>query len=228
MTRLVLFDIDGTLIETNTVANEAFPIMFRRVFDSEVADVDAREGETYKAILYDTLLAKGFTKNYIDSHYRKATRVMNELAIRNTKKEGSVSAMPHIKELLEGIVKAGAVLALCTGNPEEVAWAKLEAAGLKDYFKFGSFGDREFKRWKLVQNAQFKAEGLTKKRFTGKDIVIIGDTPHDIVAGQPFSANTIAIATGRHSVGELKKENPTHLFKDFSDTKAVLSAILED
>jgi len=71
-----------------------------------------------------------------------------------------------------------------------------------------------------------RAEGLVGRRFAGKEIAIIGDTPADIDCGAALGVKAIAVATGTHSVDELAAHAPDHLFADFSDWRAAYEAIL--
>ncbi len=140
----------------------------------------------------------------------------------------STDVMPGMPYLLLDLAKREeGLLTLMTGNFEKAARIKLGTQGLEDYFVFeaGAFGDRAKSRMELPMLAVEKTKRLTGKEFTGKNVVIVGDTLHDIRCGKPLGAKTIAVATGSYSLEELADEKPDHLFNDLSDISKVIEAI---
>ena len=108
----------------------------------------------------------------------------------------------------------------------EGARLKLEPTGLYPLFKVGAYGSDSALRADLPAVAVARAEALTGRRFAGKEIVVIGDTPADIECGAALGVKAIAVATGRHRVDELAAHAPDYLFADFSDWRAAYEAIL--
>jgi phosphoglycolate phosphatase-like HAD superfamily hydrolase len=118
-------------------------------------------------------------------------------------------------------------MGLLTGNIEEGARLKIDAAGLGwDRFRVGAFGSDHGDRPELPAVAIRRARDLTGVDFVGKEVVIVGDTPFDISCGAHLGVLTVAVATGRHPPEELAACNPDHLFHDFADTEAALEALL--
>jgi phosphoglycolate phosphatase-like HAD superfamily hydrolase len=122
-------------------------------------------------------------------------------------------------------------LGLLTGNVVKGAEIKLARAGLHKYFfdgkdALGAFGSDSMSRNDLPAIAVERAYARTGRLFKEKDIVIIGDSPYDIICGRELNARSIAVATGWHTEGELRKHEPDYLFGDFSATHEVMRAIL--
>jgi phosphoglycolate phosphatase-like HAD superfamily hydrolase len=116
--------------------------------------------------------------------------------------------------------------ALLTGNLHEGARLKLTHFGLWHYFEFGAFANDSHVRDELGPFALARAKKKLGIDFPPERVFVIGDTPHDIACGKAIGAKTIAVATGAFSVEQLSALNPTHTFKDLSDTKALLEVVL--
>ena len=101
-----------------------------------------------------------------------------------------------------------ALVGLLTGNVEEGARLKLEPTGLLSLFKVGAYGSDSALRAELPAVAVARAEALTGRRYAGKDVVVIGDTPADVECGASLGVTAVAVATGRHSVDELAAHAP--------------------
>ena len=141
-----------------------------------------------------------------------------------------VELKPGVVELLEKLSKKPEVaLSLLTGNFEEGARIKLGTHDLEGYFIFeaGAFGDYAKQRHELPGRAVEAAKKHMGLHFTGKNVVIIGDTPNDVRCGRHLQVRTIAVATSNYSMEDLKAENPDYLFKDLTETDKVVKAILE-
>ncbi len=230
MTKLVLFDIDGTLLRSGGMHTEAYEHMFKAVYNVDASSNEVHSsGKTDRSILYEVLLKRGFTKEQIEAKYEEARKVMAEHFRKNAYgNKHKIEEKPKVVKLLKELSKRDVVLGLCTGNLEEIGFAKVDILGIKRHFLFGGFGDHAEIRTHLVESALEKAKRFSKKKFSGKDIVIIGDTPKDIESGIPFGAKTIAVATGKYSLKELKEHHPDSLFNDFTDTEAVIAAIMSE
>jgi phosphoglycolate phosphatase-like HAD superfamily hydrolase len=141
--------------------------------------------------------------------------------------EVCVEVLPGVKELVTALAADRRVLVgLLTGNVVEGARIKLAPTGLSALFRVAAYGSDSALRTELPAIAVARAEKLTGRRFVGKEIVVIGDTPADIGCGASLGVKTIAVATGRHTLDELAAHRPDHLFADMSDWRAVYEAIL--
>ena len=117
-------------------------------------------------------------------------------------------------------------IGLLTGNIEVGARAKLRAAGIDpDRFTVCAFGSDHEVRGELPAIAQRRAQERLGLTVYGDAMVIIGDTPADIDCTRAIGARAITVATGRYSVEELAAHRPVAVFKDLSDTGAVMRAI---
>lgn len=224
--KLILFDIDGTLISDRGASREAFAEALREVYgyNGDLARYDF-SGRTDPQITHMVLRDDGFTPDDIDS--RITTLWQHYLAglARNATRE-RVRVLPGIRELVAKLAEhRDVVLALLTGNIEPGARLKLGAPDLNDYFPFGAFGSDSADRTKLPPIAVERASAHMGHRFEGREVVIIGDSIYDVRCGVPYDATTIAVASGKTSAEVLQAENPTFLFENVEDTERVMDAI---
>lgn len=225
--RLVLFDIDGTLITDSGASREAFDAALREVygFTDDVWRFDF-SGRTDPQIAYMVLRASGFDDATIAARL-DALWEHYVGGLRRTVTAERVVVLPGMATLVETLAKHDDVaLALLTGNLEAGARLKLEPPSLNRYFPFGAFGSDSQHREELPPIAVQRAAARDGHRFSGRDVVILGDTIHDVRCGVPHGATTIAIASGRTPIETLRAENPTHAFVSAEDTEAMLAAIL--
>jgi phosphoglycolate phosphatase len=225
--RLVLFDIDGTLLSDNGAARHAFGEALDAVFDyrGDLTRYDF-SGRTDPQIAHMVLRDAGFAPDDIEARLPEVwKRYLADLA-RNATPE-RVRVLPGIRELLDALLAEERVtLALLTGNIEPGARLKLGGAELNDYFPFGAFGSDSPRREELPPIAVERASQIDGYRFAGRDVVIIGDSIYDVRCGTPHDATTIAIASGKTPAETLRAENPHHFFESAGDTDALLRAIL--
>jgi phosphoglycolate phosphatase-like HAD superfamily hydrolase len=139
-----------------------------------------------------------------------------------------VRLFPGVAGLVETLAAAEAcVVGLLTGNVEAGARIKLRSTGLWPRFRLGAYGSDDADRTRLPGVAAERARALVGRTFRGADVVVIGDTPLDVGCGRAFGARCIAVATGRHTVDDLTACAADHVFRDFSDTARVVTAILD-
>ena len=134
--------------------------------------------------------------------------------------------MPGIPALLDALSnRDDAYLALLTGNYEAGARLKLDHFDLWRYFRCGAFGDGAANRNGLVPKALERVAACGGPSFAPSDAVVIGDTPLDVACAKAGGARSIAVATGSHSVEELRAAGADVVFEDLSHTRAVLTEI---
>lgn len=226
--RLVLFDIDGTLISTNGIARASFADAAHEVFGVEtVARTHPFAGKTDPQIYNEVTAASGIARDVAErERERLFTRFFELLDARIG--EGDVKVHAGVRELLAALAEIQPVtLGLLTGNMLRGARIKLAPPGLNDYFGFGAFGSDATYRYELPAIALERAYTRTGYVFREKEIVIIGDTPHDIECGRHLNVRSIAVATGGASREELAAHTPDFLFDDLSDTEHVIEAITQ-
>jgi phosphoglycolate phosphatase len=134
--------------------------------------------------------------------------------------------MPGVRELLDALsTRDDVYLALLTGNYEEAARIKLEYFDLWRYFACGAFGDDAPDRHGLLPRALDRVAECGGPRVPSSASVVIGDTPLDIACAQAGGARSIAVATGSHSVEQLRAAGADVVLEDLSDTERVVALL---
>jgi phosphoglycolate phosphatase len=224
-THLVLFDIDGTLVHCGPTPRRVFKQALEDVFGT-AGPIEhwAFDGKTDPMIVSELMSAAGvsYDAEKINLALGKyAASLKLELQTEEKKK-----IYPGVKELLSALSKEPVLLGLLTGNIKPGAQAKLEALDLWHYFPFGAFADDSSVRKELAEIAVKRAKEISGQTFSGKQIVIIGDTEHDIKCGLHLGARAIGVGTGRTQAKDLLKHGADSAFEDFRDHHRVLETIL--
>jgi phosphoglycolate phosphatase len=229
--KLVLFDIDGTILWSDGAGRNAMQSALTTVFGTAGDPRYRYDGKTDRQIVRELMRDAGHEDPHIDremdvllKHYLDGLR--RELASGARRTE----LLPGIRELLDALeARDDVVLGLLTGNLEEGARAKLGAAGIEfERFRVNAFGSDHEERPELPAVAQRRAREALGIHVEGERIVVVGDTPADIHCGRSLGARAIAVATGRYDVEALRAHEPAAVFEDLSDTERVLRAIVED
>jgi phosphoglycolate phosphatase len=234
--RLVLFDIDGTILGTSRTIwadpmREVMEKVFADVGDPRTIDTSQyrQGGKTDPQIFYDILMMNGVSEEKVTSLMPKL-RADYLQALRNkiTEQPDYIILKPGVEAVIQRLYEHPEVLmGLLTGNFEEGARLKLQPHHLNQYFPFGAFGDGTRQRSDLPQRGVDAAEKYAGHRFSNKEIVIIGDTPNDIHCGRHLNVRVLAVATSNYSLEVLKAEKPDYVFADLTDTDKVMDAVLE-
>lgn len=227
--RLLLWDIDGTLVRTGPHGREAFGVAFAAVFgrETDVSELPMA-GRTDHAITMALLKDEG-----IEDGASRVGDVLTELtAALEARREAIAeqgSATPGAREALEAVAREdGFTQSLLTGNIEVNAALKLSAFGLEDLvdLEIGGYGsDPHATRSDLVDAAREKAAQLRGLHVEAADTVLIGDTPLDVEAAHTAGARAIAVATGPYGVSELRETGADAVLEDLRDTAGLLSAL---
>ncbi len=225
---LVLFDIDGTLLDSRKGGRRAMRRALERVYGTSGAlDSYPMAGKTDRTIIRDVLLAAGIPEEQIWVRFPEYRRVFAQYLREELERRPPVP-LPGAKELVDILRQhPGIVLGLLTGNIEEGARIKLERAGFDPRaFVVAAYGSDAQTRDKLPVIALRRAQASTGERFEGKDVVIVGDTPLDISCGLQIGAKTIAVTTGPYSEEELAPFHPDVILPGFQDTALTVRYIL--
>ena len=228
-TKLVLFDIDGTILGSDGAGRRAMEGALSHVFGSPGDPRYRYDGKTDLQIARELMRLEGHDDEAIDAR-REAVLAgyLERLRRELDTDDRHVHLLPGVPALLDALEpRADVVLGLLTGNVAEGAATKLGAAGI-DFarFRVNAFGSDHEHRPSLPAVAQRRGHELLGVRFAGEEIVVIGDTPADIECARSVGARTVAVATGRYSVEELSEHEPAAVLRDLSDTDAALRAIL--
>ncbi len=224
--RLLLFDIDGTLLSSGKGGLRAFVDALTEIFGTS-GDVENYrfEGKLDPIIISELMRGAGIADEVIEDRRPEAIdRYLDRLA-RHLESE-KPTLKPGVEPLMEDLVASGrAVIALLTGNVRQGARIKLGAAGLWHHFAFGVFGDDGARRVDLGPVALRRARLVTGRSFDGGSCVVVGDSRADVACGKAIGARVVAVATGRTSAEELREAGADVILPDFSDLPRTLEAI---
>jgi phosphoglycolate phosphatase len=229
LTRLVLFDIDGTLVLTGGAGARAMTMAFRDLLGVENGfEGVAMPGRTDQIILRDALDRGGHADDasllwqFQDRYLEHLAREIDHPAPGKFK-----GVMPGVRELLDALSSRDDVfLALLTGNYSGAARIKLDAFGLWHYFRCGAFGEDAHDRNDLVPVAVARARACGLPEIPARQVVVIGDTPLDVACARASGARAIAVATGGVDENTLRASGADVVFKDLSDTEGAMKAIV--
>jgi phosphoglycolate phosphatase-like HAD superfamily hydrolase len=222
--RLLLFDIDGTLIHSGGAGVHALISAFRErfgIFD-DLAGIEIA-GMTDSGIVTSILKKHNIPATpenvsaFLDSY-------VHFLSLELPRRQGKL--LPGVLELLEKLKsRPHLVLALLTGNVSRGAQLKLEHYGVWHFFEFGAFADDHQDRNRLGPFARARAKEKHGREFSVSQIDVMGDTPRDIACGKAIGARTIAVATGKWSREQLAKHQPDFLIDDLLDVDGIIDTL---
>ncbi len=229
MKKLILFDVDGTLLWTDGAGRAAI----RQALIDEMGmagpiDDYAFAGKTDPQIVRELLRAAAHPDADSNSlPERVCQRYAEILESELRAPHRSLRVFRGVGNLLAQLrTRDDGVVGLLTGNIEVGARLKLSAVGIDpDQFQIGAYGSDAMDRAALPEIASRRAAPLFGHLPRGDEIVILGDTPADITCGRGVGARAIAVATGPFSIEELQAFEPYAVFPDFTDTAAVIAAI---
>jgi phosphoglycolate phosphatase len=230
--KLVLFDIDGTILLTAGAGRRAIvAALSAEVGRSEAFDRIRFDGKTDPQIVAEMLEAVGAEEP------REAARVarlcqayVSHLEAELERPTTRTTLMPGVPELLDRLeARNDVVLGLLTGNVERGAALKLRSGGIApERFRVGAYGSDAAHRPDLASIAARRAEALFGCVPRGAEVVVIGDTPADVACGAGIEARALGVATGAYSVSDLEACGAHAVFLDLSETDVVLDAILKE
>jgi phosphoglycolate phosphatase len=238
MRKLILFDIDGTLVLTGGAGIRAM----NRACEELVGHPHALEGipvagRTDRIILTDVVTRAGRTLDdglldrlrdrYIANLRQEIEQPGRTQSFESLGPRGGVKAvMPGIRELLDVLMQRDDVfLGLLTGNFEAGARIKLEHFDLWRYFRCGAFGDDAADRNALVPFALDRARACGLPELDPEHILVVGDTPHDVACARIVGATAVGVATGGFSVEQLRESGATVVFENFADPEPFLELV---
>lgn len=227
--KLVLFDIDGTLLWTDGAGRRAVHRALHEVYGAPVPEGHEFDGKTDPQIVRELMLLAGVGASEVQEHLPRAiTRYVEELRYELGEADHGANVYPGIRVLLDQLEQHdGVMLGLLTGNVRDGAAAKLEAVGIDARrFRVGAFGSDHPDRPELPAIARARAEVITGCPIPGADVVVIGDTPADMTCGSGIGARAIGVATGRYTEHQLHACGIGTVFADLTDTEAVIAEIL--
>jgi len=219
--RLLLFDVDNTLLWSGGAGSRAMGLAFHDLFgiDDGFKRVEF-SGRTDRYILAEALRQHGVGGDYAqhEALFRERYYAYLPQALR----EGQGKLMPGFPMLLEDLSRRpGVRLGLATGNFSRGAQLKLARYGIDGYFSDGAFGEESEDRSVIVRRALERlGEGLSPA-----EVMVIGDTPHDVSSAKACDVVAVGVATGRNTVDELRGCGADLVFEDFSDWRRAAATL---
>jgi phosphoglycolate phosphatase len=228
--RLLLFDIDGTLVDA---AGAGIASLREGFFDAFPEHLGTPFPTLELGGATDGALAMGLFSHFglpdtpahrIRFYQRYTLRL--EVRLRRSAEEGRGRLLPGVGELLERLAADGGHrLALLTGNLREGAAIKLRHFRIDHHFPTGAYGDDHHDRNELGPIASLRAREVYGEEFAPAETVVIGDTPRDIACARAFGAKVLAVATGAATHEQLHAARPDLLLEDLSDADRVIRGI---
>jgi len=223
--RLILFDVDGTLVSGGP-AKHAFEAAMVETYGT-VGDIGGVSfaGKTDPQIARELLTSAGLARDVIDAGLAELwERYVGHLEARLG--DRPMRVLPGVLDLLEALsALEGVGLGLLTGNIARGAELKLGSAGLWDHFDIGGFGSDHEERDELPAVAIGRARAHWRVAIEAADAVVVGDTPRDVGCGRAGGTRTLAVATGRFVVAELREAGADHVLEDLSATQDVVTLL---
>ncbi len=226
MAKLVLFDLDQTLINLIHLYDRAFHETFVEVYgiNGHLRDVDFA-GNTVAEIMLDVCEKHGIPRRVAGKKLKRALGVLQQFFLADLRLEGKVKPLAGVGRFLAALKKEGAVLGITTGAPKSAAMAILKKAGLLDFSVFAT-GERGGDKVSLARTAKQRVEKKLGKKFPWREVVVVGDSLREVEAAKKLGARSIAVATGFHSRARLKRAGADFVFGDFSDYAKAAAAVL--
>jgi phosphoglycolate phosphatase len=226
--RLVLWDIDGTLVDSAGAGREAFAEAFEALFGKPPEGRVEMAGRTDEEIALDMLERNGIAEG--ESHLQGfAAALADALAAKAEMIAERGRPHPGAREAIERLAaEPGVLQSLLTGNIESNAAVKLGAVGLLDHIdlEIGGYGSDHRVRAELVAIARAKARAKYGVDFEPHETVLVGDTPLDIAAAREAGARVIAVASSLFGVAELEAANADQVLEDLCDAEALVRVVL--
>jgi len=221
--KLILFDIDGTLLTSGGAGEKAMRLAMKDRFgqDDDLSKIEIA-GRTDSAIAHQLFKLHGIDPTP-ENLARFFDGYLHHLESQLPQMRGCL--LPGILELLNNLLSHPEIsLGLLTGNLERGARLKLTHYGVWNFFEFGAFADDSQDRNQLGKFARARANKKHGIEFLPENIYVLGDTPHDIACGRAIGAKTVAIATGGCTREQLAAHRPDFLFDDLSDVQKVIAS----
>lgn len=218
--KLILWDVDGTLMHCGADGTKALNETFRKLYGLEDAFSKAGIGHAMDSVILDRILESNcLDKSELERVKKEYIKVLQGILSHNQNKR----ILPGIREILEHIQKSEQCFnALLTSNLRSGAETKLKSVGLHQFFHVGGFGDDYGEKWDAAIKGIEEAEAYYQVQFEKENIFMIGDSIYDIECAKRIEVVSIGVATGFAEYETLKNKGPDYLYEDLSDWKTLM------
>ena len=224
---LVLWDVDGTLVDANGSGLHLYQLAFTDLFGGPLPRPGSMAGRTDRAIALEVLTLAGVAdpvsqvRAFHDALAWHAPQAADLIRATGRVLPGAASA-------IAALAGGRLVQSLLTGNLRPLAEVKLSALGLTDHLDLavGAYGDASEDRADLVHLARKNAAAAYREDFGGRATVVVGDTPRDVEAALRTGARAVGVATGEYSTADLAAAGAHAVLADLTDTSRAVAAIL--
>jgi phosphoglycolate phosphatase-like HAD superfamily hydrolase len=215
--KLVLFDIDGTLIDTGGAGARSWAWAFEHVFSRKIDIAEhSTAGMTDPAIgrrTFTEVMGRAPSGEELTRLMASYQAVIPDYVASSP----SYRVLAGVPELLERLTDAGIALGLTTGGLEAVAHAKLGRGRLNRFFLVGGYGSDSEDRVELTRAAIVRGERLLAARLDRDEVFVVGDTPLDIAAAKGAGAVSVGVASGAYDVRQLREASPDYVLATLAD-----------
>ena len=202
--KLILFDIDGTILRVSRPGARAFDRVFREMFAVEQAWGSTKAHGKTDPLLIEEIAERVLGRRLSQEEYAAVQQGYLDYFVEEIERADVFEVLPGVSSLVEDLSKRSDIcLGIQTGNFEASGRMKLKRARLDKFFPFGGFGSDSPQRAEIVRHAIARAERFSKYSFKQEDIVLIGDAPQDMQAGRANGISSIAVCTGRSAKPDL-------------------------
>jgi phosphoglycolate phosphatase len=224
--KLVIFDLDQTLVDFMAIHDLATGDVFRHFFNvkARLTEVDFA-GRSLIENFVTLVRLKNIPENQVRERSHELLQYYEESFVKNFPASPKSYILPGVKSLLKCLSQTDNIIVLYTGDSPGIVRKVLTSTGLDRYFRFCFYGTEIKNRADMVRLAIKEVEKMTGKKFRNKEIVVIGDSVRDIECGKQFNGLTVVVATGFHTKEVLSKLKPDYVFDSLKDYKKVLKAI---
>ncbi len=219
LAKLILFDIDGTLVDTGGAGARSWAWAFERLFDRRIDIAEHSTAGMTDPAIARVSFAEAMEREPTEEELARLMASYQAVLPDYVASSPGYRVLAGVKELLERLTEAGVLLGLTTGGLEAAAHAKLGRGGLNHYFPVGGYGSDSEDRVRLTRVAVDRGERMLDGPLDpGRDVFVVGDTPLDIAAAEGIGAVSVGVASGRYGVDELSAARADYVLSSLAET----------